>query len=175
MVHFSGHKLHNVDVVRAEAYDEGEEDEEDNGVGLMVPPRSACHGVLLGRGPQLQVDFGIAAQDDDQRAAEGHGAGQEQEIRGQAGGVEVEVLHAGPSSLVLTQHAAEQQRGYLQGDQSPDQAADPANHPGAPQSLQPVGMHHGQISVQTDAGHEANTWWKYSGTHTDQAGKWTNQ
>lgn len=160
VVYLPGHKLRNVEVVRAEAHDEGEEDEENDRVGPVVPPRSTGHRVLLGGGSQLQVDLGVAAHDDDERTVEGDGAGQEQEIRGEAGAVEVEVLHAGFSVLVLVQHAAEQQRSDLQGHQSPDQAADPADHPHTPQTLQPVGMHHGQVSVQTDTGHEANTWWR---------------
>ena len=131
MVDRSGHELHDVEVVRAEARDEGEEDEEDDGVGPVVPPRRAGHGALPGRRSQLQVDPGVAAQDDGEGAAEGDGAGQEQEVRGGAGALEGEVLHAGPSPLVLAQHAAEHQGSRLQGNQSPDQAADPADHPGA--------------------------------------------
>ena len=37
MVYLSGHELHNVEVVRAEAYDKGEEDEEDDGVSPVIP------------------------------------------------------------------------------------------------------------------------------------------
>lgn len=163
MVYLSGHKLHNVEVVRAEAYDEGEEDEENNSVGPVIPLGSTGYCVPLGCGSQLQVDLGVAGDDDDERTAEGDGAGQKQEIRGEAGSLEVEVLHAGLSSLVFTQHAAEQQRSYLQGYQSPNHAGHPANHPHTPQTLQPVRMHHSQVAIQTDTGHESNTWRKYNG------------
>lgn len=162
MVYLPGHKLHNVEVVRTEADEKGEEDEENNGVGPMIPPGSTGYRVLLGCGSQLQVDLGVAACDDDEGTVEGDGTGQKQDIRGEVGALEVEVLHAGSSSMVLVQHAAEQQRSYLQGYQKPDQAADPANHPHTPQTLESVWMHHGQVSVQTDTGHEANTWWTYN-------------
>lgn len=132
MVYLPGHELHDVEVVRAEACDEGEQDEEDNGVGPVVPRRSAGHRALPGRGPQLQVDPGVASHDGDERTPEGDGTGQEQEVRGEAGALEVKVLHAGPPLLALAQHAAEQQGGHLQGDQSPDQAADPADNPHTP-------------------------------------------
>lgn len=115
MVYLPGHKLHDVEVVRAEACDKGEEDEEDDGVGLVISPQSASYGVLLGCGSQFQVDLGVAAHDDGEWAAEGDGAGQEEEIRGEAGAFKVKVLHAGPFLLVLVQHATEQQRSYLQG------------------------------------------------------------
>lgn len=59
------------------------------------------YGVLLGHSSQLQVDLGVAANDGDERTAEGEGAGQKQEIRGEAGAIKVEVLHAGSSVLVL--------------------------------------------------------------------------
>lgn len=162
MVYLSRHKLHNVEVVRAEAYDKGEKDEENNSVGPMIPPRPTSYRVLLGCSSQLQVDLGVAAHDDGERTAVGDKTGQKQEIRGGTGALKVEVLHAGLFSLVLTQHAAEQHRSYLQGYHSPDQAGDPADHPRTPQTLQPVWMHHGQVAIHTDTGHKANTWWKYN-------------
>lgn len=113
MVNLPGHELDDVDVVRAEAYEKGEKDEEDDGAGPVVPPESTGDGVLPGRSPQLQVDLHVAADDDGERAAEGDGAGQQQEIRGEPGAFEVEVLHAGSSFLVLAQHAAEQQGSDL--------------------------------------------------------------
>lgn len=143
-------------MVRAEADDEGEEDEENDGVGLVAPPAPAGHGVPLGRGSQLQLDLGVAAQDDDERDAEGDDAGQQEEIGGGAGAVEGEVLHAGPSALALVQHAAEQQRRQLHRHQRPDQAADPTDQLHAAQALQLLRMHHDQITVQADAGHEPN-------------------
>lgn len=38
MVYFSGHKLDDIDVIRAKTYDEGEEDEQNNSVGPVIPP-----------------------------------------------------------------------------------------------------------------------------------------
>lgn len=147
MVYLSGHELHDVEVVGAEARDKSQENEENDGVDPVVPPGWSGQRAVLGRGSQLQVDLGVAAGDDGERAAEGDGTGQEQEVRRQAGALEVEVLHAGPPPLVLAQHAVEEQGGYLQGDQGPDHVGDPADHPHASQTLQPVRMHHGQVSI----------------------------
>lgn len=166
MVYFSGHELDDVDVIRTKTHDESEEDEQNDGIGPVIPPRAPAYRALLSRVSQFEVDLGVAAHDSGKWAAEGHGTGQKQEIRSEAGALEVEVLHAGSSSLMLVQHAAEQQRSYLQRDQSPDQAADPADNLYAPQTLQPVWMHHGKVSVQADAGHEGNAWWEYNGNDT---------
>lgn len=84
MVYFSEHDLHYVDVVGAEADDEGEKDEMNNCVGPVVSSRPACHGVLFGRVSQFQVDLGVAAHDDGQWTAERDNAGQDQEIWGEA-------------------------------------------------------------------------------------------
>lgn len=122
----------------------------------MRPPQSTGDGVLLGHYVQFQVDLGVADRDGEKRTAEGDGAGQQQEVGSEAGPVKVEVLHASSSSLMLVKRAAKQQRGYLQAHQRPHQAADPADHLNAPQTLQPVWVHHGQVAVQADTSHEAN-------------------
>lgn len=156
MVYLPGHELHHIDVVRTKTHQKGKEDEQNDGVGPVFPSQSAHDGVLLGRCMQFQVDLGVADHDGDERTAEGEGAGQQQEVGSEAGPVEVEVLHAGSSFLMLVKCAAKQQRGYLQAHQSPHQVADPADHLDAPQTLQPVWMHHGQVPVQADTSHEAN-------------------
>lgn len=155
-MHLPPHELNNIDMIGAKAQQESEQNEEDHGVGPVTPPRSAGDGVLLGRSPQLKVDACVAERNDGERAAEGNGAGYDQEVRGDAGGVQVDVLHAGPPLLVLVQCAAQEQGAHLKADHNPDQAAHPADHFDAPQALQAVGVHHGQVPVQADAGHEAN-------------------
>lgn len=155
-MHLPPHKLDNIDMIGAEAQQESEQNEEDDGVCPVAPPRTAGDGVPLGRGPQLKVDAGVAERNDGERTAEGNGAGYDQDVRGNAGGVQVNVLHAGPPLPVLVQRAAEEQGADLKADQNPDQAAHSAHHLDAPQAVQAVGVHHGQVSVQTDAGHKAD-------------------
>lgn len=143
MVQLPEHKLYYVDVVRAEADDKRDEDEEDDHVGSMVslcPPRD---GVLLGRISEQEVDLGVAAQDDGERAAEGGGAGKNQEVGGVTGPLQVQVLHAGSLVLPDVQRAAEQQGNGLHEYDNPDQTANPTDDFGAAQALQPVWMHHG--------------------------------
>lgn len=113
MVYFSEHELHYVEVVGAEADDEGEKDEENDRVGPVVSTRPACHGVPLGSVSQFQVDLGVAAHDDGQWTAERDDAGQNQEVRGEAGSLKVKILHAGAFALVQVKHTAEQQRSCL--------------------------------------------------------------
>lgn len=156
MVNLSGHELYHIEVVRTETHQKSQKDEQNDGIGPVFPSQWTRDGVLLGCCVQFQVDLGVADHNGDERAAEGEGAGQQQEVGSEAEPVKVEVLHAGPSSLMLGQRAAKQQRGYLQAHQSPDQAADPADHLHAPQALQPMWMHHGQVPVQADTSHEAN-------------------
>lgn len=156
MLNLSGHELHHIEVVGTETYQKSEEDQQDDGVGPLIPSQPTHDRVLLGCCVQFQVDLGVADRDGDKWTAEGDGAGQEQEVRSEAGPLEVEVLHAGSSFLVLIKRAAKHQRGYLQAHQSPHQAADPADHLNAPQTLQLVRMHHGQVAVHADASHEAN-------------------
>lgn len=156
MVHLPPHELNNIDMIGAKAQQESEQNEEDDGVCPVTPPRPAGDGVPLGRGPQLEVDASVAERNDGERAAERNGAGYDQEVRSDARAVQVHVLHAGPPLPVLVQRAAEEQGADLKADQSPDQAAHPADHLDAPQAVQTVGVHHGQVSVQADAGHEAD-------------------
>lgn len=156
-MYFSGHELHHIEVIRTEAHQKSEEDQQNDCIGPVIPSQSTSDGVLLGRCVQFQIDLGVAEHDGDQWTAEGDGAGQKQEIRSEVGPLKVEVLHAGSSSLVLIKRTAKHQRCYLQAYQSPDQAADPADHLNASQTLQLVWMHHGQVPVQADTSHEANT------------------
>lgn len=69
MADLSEHELHYVEVVRAEAEDKREEDEEDDRVGPVVSARSARHRILLGRIPQFQIDPSVARHYDRERAA----------------------------------------------------------------------------------------------------------
>lgn len=115
-------------MIGAEAQQESEQNEEDDSVGPVAPPRSTGNGVPLGRRPQREVDASVAKHNDGKRTAEGNGAGDDQEVRGDAGAVQVDVLHAGPPLPVLVQWAAEEQWAHLKADQNPDQAADPADH-----------------------------------------------
>lgn len=162
MVNLPPHELDNIDMIGAKAQQESKENKEDDSVGPVPPPRPAGNGVPLGRSPQLEVDAGVAEHNDGEWAAEGNGAGYDQEVRGDAGAVQVDVLHAGPPVLTLVQRAAEEQGSHLQADQNPDQAAHPANHLHPPEAVQPLGVHHGQVSVQADAGHESDAYRKSS-------------
>lgn len=106
MLYLSGHELHHIEVVGTETHQKSEEDQQDDGVGPVIPSQPTRDRVLLGCCVQFQVDLGIADRDGDERTAEGDGAGQEQEVGSEAGPLEVEVLHAGSPLLVLVKRAA---------------------------------------------------------------------
>lgn len=143
MVELPEHKLYYVDMVRAEAEDKSDEDEEDDFIGSVVSLRPPCDGILLGCISKQEVDLGVAAQDDGERAAEGDGAGKNQEMGSKTGALQVQVLHTGSLVLPNVQCATEQQGNGLHEYYKPDQTANPADDFCAAQALKPVWMHHG--------------------------------
>lgn len=150
------HELHDIDVVGAEAQHEAQQNQQYYVLGPATFSRLASHGVLLGHLGKLGIDLAVAAKDKSQGQAEPNNTGKQKHIWGFRRFIQVGVLHACLLTFPLINHAPEEHRRCLQENNRPDQNADASYHFQTPQLQTPVWMHHGQVAVSTDAGHECD-------------------
>lgn len=161
------HELDDVDVVGAEAKQEGQQHHQDDCEGPMVVPIPHCQWVLLGGLAELEVDPHIAHQDDAHRQEEAEHTGHQEQV-GQLGNLlEVEVLHTCQLVTHPARHGPQQERCRLQEHQEPDEGAD---SPGTADPAGPArvpGAHHSDVAVHADAGHEVDA---HVGVHVEDKG-----
>lgn len=111
---------------------------------------------MAGGPGQLEADAAVAEEDEPQGEAEAHTAGQQEEVRQHGRPIQVEVLHAGVAALGLLDHLPAEQRRRLEEDYGPHQTANTPGRLHLPQAPVAVRVHHGQVAVQADAGHEGD-------------------